>query len=279
MSAPRVKFSEILAQLKLDASLRLLLVEGLRDFAFVHRIVNVQECNSLLIYTSGNMEVEGCAEGGERGRAIKVANDFAVHGYSARVVAFVDADEDHLLNISYGDNVVFTDFRDLEAFGLELKVVERIYLDAFARVGVDVESVVEKLIEDSLYIAAVRLYSKVDNLNLPVNAVVDKVRRCLDRDCCFDRARFLRAILSKKYGSISSFDECNSEIQQCQYFLKLFDPRRAVRGKDWVALLAQYLDQKEEMIEALVFTSINYEFVIECDNISRLVSFMRTENK
>ena len=127
----RWKLNEFLYELSQDRSRKVLFVEGSRDLAFWRSLIPVPERKNTVIYPIAcieNLETDG----GERGRMIRVAEMLA-EDWQTRIRFFADADMDRTLSNSVPPNVVLTDGRDLEIYGLSCECLRQICVSGFAR--------------------------------------------------------------------------------------------------------------------------------------------------
>ena len=104
-------------ELQRDPQRRVLFVEGLRDLAFWKILVPIMERANTVIYPISEILID-IENGGERGRLFAFARLIQGGPLQARVRFFADADYDRILNIECPENVVLTDWRDLEAYAL-----------------------------------------------------------------------------------------------------------------------------------------------------------------
>jgi hypothetical protein len=100
-----------------DPAVRILIVEGPADVGVWHYVVPTAERANCVIYSIDSIDTPAGVDG-NRGAALNLARmSLTWHG-ADRLKFFIDADNDHHVCATYDDNVVTTDFRDLESYVL-----------------------------------------------------------------------------------------------------------------------------------------------------------------
>lgn len=100
-----------------------LIVEGDDDLRFWSLLVPFSQRSRTTVYPARRIEIEG-VEGGERGRALRLAEALWGTSVQDKVLFLVDADHDRINGKCYNSNVVFTDFRDLEVYAYNQSALE-----------------------------------------------------------------------------------------------------------------------------------------------------------
>lgn len=191
----RITLAEFALFLQEDPDLRILLVEGNRDLIFWRALVPELERSNVAIYKIGSLEIN-VDHGGERGRLIKCAEVFETHDNCDRVRIFADADASRILDQHLPDNVILTDGRDLESYGLSRECVHSICVTGFG-MRVEVADNVWAGITPGLRpVGVLRVAAERQGWKLPFNRTFDRPGR--------DRGGLKRYLLQS--GSTSTVD-------------------------------------------------------------------------
>lgn len=277
----RWKLSEFFFELNQDLQRKVLFVEGKRDLAFWRSLIPSLERRNTVIYPISQLDCPGVS-GGERGRMIHVAAEVKASAFCARVLFFVDADTDRIQGSLLPGNVVLTDGRDLEAYGISATCIGEICVSGFAR---DDESIaVLDLIR--LFcrpIGILRVTSARMNWDLSFQQTLGEkgFRKLLKRgsgDLRLDLEHLWTSLLQNSSISLSQKVSMRLIYEDDVARLTHLNEAEIVHGKDLIHMLAAYFGQESSSVEALLFMSIssNIESLRRLPNLKLVEEWVRT---
>jgi hypothetical protein len=268
--------SEFLFELEIDQARRVLFVEGSRDLAFWRELVPSLDRKDTVIYPISVLECE-LSDGGERGRLFFVANTILASAASRRILFFADADYDRLLGREELSNVVLTDGRDLESYGLTHACFERLCVRGVGMDRAAAEAVFDRVIEATKPIGMLRVASMRTNLKLPFQRTLDKGRfaKFLVDNRRLDISRLITTLLQNAQISLAKISEVVELFRLESDNLDQIAIDQIVHGKDFIKALAFFLKFDEEQIERLIFLSMDFPEVASRTNISRVRIWIR----
>lgn len=223
-----------------DRDATYLFVEGDRDVHFWGLLVPTQSRGRSTVTPIRTVECVG-VEDGERGRAIWLARILNASPVRDRVRFFLDADNDALLPTDIPDNVILTDFRDLEAYAANDNSFRNLLYahgrnpDGYAELRDDVFHIgrvlgVARVVN---YLRRVGVSFKEAFLSRPGRVLaVDAGRLALNRSLLLARL-FATTALSRDEA-----EEFDAEVTNLEIGFAYDDPRMLLCGKDFAAILA-----------------------------------------
>lgn len=258
----RWSLPEFILELQKDPSRKVLFVEGNRDLSIWKIIAPVSGRNNGVIYPITFLECEP-GEGGERGRLVRSAQ--AIHQFGLgddRVRFFIDADSDRLLKKVLGANVILTDGRDLESYGLGPSPLGR-----FCEIGfpsrVDTASSIAQLLEGiARPIGTLRVASDRNGLKLPFQKTLGLkgIGRFIDqRSASLDLDRLMRSLLQNAGKGLGELERLSQMFDDEKDKLVSLPLDQVAHGKDVTLLLAWHFGITQAEAERLLFMAISAE--------------------
>ena len=275
---PDWTLSEFLFELELDSSRKVLFVEGSRDLAFWRGLVPSPDRGDTVIYPISAIKCE-FAGGGERGRLLCIARAVLSSKSSDRVLFFADADCDRILGHKEPSNVVLTDGRDLESYGLTQGCLTHLCVQGLGMDEVGAGPVLGRVVEVTRPIGILRIASQRVDLKLPFQRTFEK--RGLGRFLCgnkidahVDVDKLISTLLQNAGISLSRTGEIVELLRQEKEMLENIGHDQIVHGKDFERALASFFDLDEEQIERLLFLSMNLSEIALHPNIAQVRGWM-----
>jgi hypothetical protein len=274
-------YDELNYELDQDRARRVLFVEGVRDLSFWRGLVPLTDRRDTVIYPISIVECPP-GEGGERGRLMRFAALMLANRFQERVLFFADADMDRILDVVSPANVVLTDGRDLEAYGLSQKCLSQICITGFAK-NDESEAILKFVKEVPRPIGILRVASARRNMNLSFQkTLTDKNMRKFivktEGRYQLDIGRLVTSLLQNSGASLK--DKPNTITYQSAeigLLLHMAD-RDVIHGKDYIRSLAFYFDDSSEHIEALLFMAIRCEVseIRQMPNLQSVEAWIRS---
>jgi len=261
MSIKLFTFNELICQLRLDPKLRILFVEGGRDLAFWRKLVPISQRYNSTVYNIQIVEMD-CNEGGNKGRLIELAKNITELGFIDRVKVFVDADNDHVLPKQYPDNVILTDYRDLESYGFSIECIEEIVTTGLAKEKLSTAKIIDNLIKIAYPIGVLRILSDDGTLKLGFSKTFKENGRKKYIDHSKHELKIddlLRSLLQNSSISLGMLANYQEQLSLKCINLDNLDKKLIIHGKDWLFFLGIELNINPTEVEPLVFMGINYE--------------------
>jgi len=192
---------------------------------------------------------------------------------------FVDADCDHVLGSSAPRNVVITDGRDLESYGVSRPCIGKIVTAGLGIEESEANLYYDCLIKVTRPIGILRILSARRELNLPFTATLDDrfARYILGSStgASLDRLKLLRALLQNRGTSLTNlgdytalWDSEYSDLGGLADFL-------VVHGKDFCRAIAWLLEIPERAAEAMLFLSMDLNEIRSLPNIRMTERWVR----
>jgi Protein of unknown function (DUF4435) len=266
-------------ELELDLTRRVLIVEGSRDLAFWRELVPSLERGDTVIYPISVIECES-AEGGERGRLLCIARAVLTSHSSCRVLFFADADYDRILGRGEPSNVVLTDGRDLESYGLTQACFKRLCVRGIGMDETAAKPVFDHVVEVTRPIGMLRVASTRAQLELPFQRTLERrgLRRFLlgdEFDARVDIEKLISTLLQNANLSLAKKGEVGKLLQRENEALRDIGHDQIVHGKDFTRALACCLDLDEKQIERLLFLSMDFPEIASRPNIAQVQGWVR----
>lgn len=271
--------AEFLFELELDLKRKVLFVEGVRDLAFWRELVPSLERRDTVIYPISVIKCK-YAEGGERGRLFYIARAILTSNSSGRVLFFADADSDRILGRKEPSNVVLTDGRDLESYGLTRACFKRLCVRGVGMDEVAAELVFDRVVKVTRPIGTLRVASMRAELELPFKRTFEKrdLRRFLlddKSDVSVDVDKLISTLLQNAGISLARREEVFELLREENETLVEIAHDQIVHGKDFTRALASFLALDEDQIERLVFLSMDFLEVALRPNIAEVHSWIK----
>jgi len=276
-STLRKTISELFVDLKNDPKMRILFVEGNRDLAFWREIVPLRERKDTVIYSIGVIDVE-VKTGGERGRLIRLAEIVNDSEFRLRIRFFADADCDRLLARERLETVILTDGRDLESYTLSNSCFEKLWLTGVAGAVGEDKKLLSSVINLAKPIGILRVVSEKYQMNLPFQRLFEKGWKRFLTGNRFDRTldfkKLMRTLLQLKHNSLKDYDDLNRIFETENDSFNQFDSIQIIHGKDLIGILEVLLSIDRQLVETMLYLSLNYDEVRFYPNIMQVVTWI-----
>lgn len=268
---------ELFYELSEDPERRILFVEGVRDLAFWREVFPSTDRFDAAVYP---ISVVICApvKGGERGRLLWCAEVFCRNACKDRALFFADADCDIVLGLNCAPNVVFTDGRDLESYGLTTECLARL---ATTGLRLDESEGVRAflwVVEITRPIGILRIASERRRMELPFQRTFRKgLSRFLvgeQYSATLDMRRLISTLLQNAERSLSDVDEVMSFVDEEAGLQSSVETRKLSHGKDLVRSLACLYKIEESHVESMLFLSMDYSEIRRFPNIQTVISWI-----
>jgi len=220
---------ELQAQLDLDNEVLIFFVEGKRDLAFWNELLPISERDNGVIYPIDLLDIKENQEGA-KGRCLKLLQIFYEKGLHHRVKVFVDDDYDSILEKEHPDNVITTDYKDLESYFFEENILSRVITTGFAIEIDGCSEYIQCLKRLCWPIGIARILSIKEKLLLPFSKTFEnsKRRKFIDgknTDANIDFERLIRILIQNSNNSLSGYDLIAEKIRILNQELKDYDCR------------------------------------------------------
>ena len=276
MTIKPLTYSELLYNLKNDKKLKIVFVEGNRDLSFWRRICPINERINCVVYSINSIEIN-CEYGGNKGRLVKLAQQASEQGFNNRVKIFLDADYDHIIPKKYPDNIVLTDWRDLESYAFNQDTINELVSTGLAK-EVDASLVLSQLYKLSYPIGIIRIISESNSLELPFQTTFKNLGRKKilkkQKDMCIDVSKLVSKLLQNAKISLKKHDEIMDQYKTIANSHNKSDSRYILHGKDWAFYLSCFYEVNPKHIDSLIFLSMDYNKISESNNISIIKNYL-----
>lgn len=274
----------IVASYDFDPSRREIYVEGEHDRAFLEYLSYPDRDPDAVVVLINEVEIPdelfpGSEDvNGNRTRLLwflKFVKDLD------NVVGLVDVDDDHIRGGEiYDRNVIPTDFRDLEAYFLDLPHVGKAFALGLLRKDDNIEDILDGMNQVARFIAAVRLVSSTRGLKLPVNKTnwLKHVKFTKAVMPTVDKTAMIRALLQNGGRSLQELNDVLAATEAQATLLSAEEPRLVARGKDALLILAKQVESlgiKCSDALAIVGPTFERSDVSQHPQLSRATSFLR----
>lgn len=274
-----IPVNELIARLKLDSTLKVLFVEGVRDLAFWRKYVPVADRKNSVVYSGDLLGIAEEYEGGAKGKLLKLIEIVKDHEYSRRIKVFVDADNDRLLAKEHLPNVVLTDYRDLESYALNADSLTEVAHTGLAKNKIEIQDLKTEVTILGLPLASLRFVSEKCKYYLPfADTLIENKRRKYIKKCDgrngIDIDSLITSLMQNAGISLKRKPEVRAEFEAAILQLMKLDERQVLHGKDWTYFLAHYCDVLTEVAEPLIFLSIKYENLDVHPNLASVKEYL-----
>lgn len=222
------------------------------------------------------VDLPAVGEGGERERLIEFAKQ--VNSSPAQILIFADADFDRILKRQLPNNVILTDFRDLEGY-----VLTKDCIDKAAKVGVSSERIsaehlLGQVIALGRELAIIRLCSSLHNLRFSfqktrlgnfifVNSDGLQVRR----------DGYLKALLQNSGLSLKELPTVEQQIRATGALYPGTADLELIHGKDAFRLIDEAfraLGLAKDVGGRLMWCSFERDFAKNHQNLMKVIQFL-----
>lgn len=259
---------------KQDKNAQIVFVEGVRDTAFWEKVVPTAERCSVSVYPIDTIVIEG-NEGGCKGRAIRLAEILINEDICDRVVFFLDADESEILDQNIPNNIILTDFRDLEGYALSELCVSMILFSLGKNDDIS-QQLFENCCEISKDIGLLRLANTISELGLPFkSAFVKHPNRVLTRNgllCTISVQGLVNRLL--QYSNADEREIFSLARESANEFSEGRNRMEFVRGKDFLIVLSHCVNESLEFCQSLFMMHL----VHSIDSYRHHPRFSKVEN-
>lgn len=245
----------IIKSFEMDPDKIAIYVEGHDDRLFFEYLFEDKVRNDNIFFEIATVDVPDVKENGNRERLLNFASKI---NNKIGIKCFVDADFSRILGEAMPPNVIFTDFRDLEAY-----LYESNYLNKFIKIGLKTEKISPKSILNELSnareIAMLRLCSKENNFKLPFQKTNEHFSRYYVYGKGVNITKYKNALFQNcdKRPKIADFDKALIESQKkCD---SLAD-KDIIHGKDALLIIqeiAQAIGYKKDNVDLIFWMSFD----------------------
>lgn len=278
----RWSLAELLFELEQDKARAILFVEGTRDLGFWRELFPLNDRGNVVIYPISVVECPSI-EGGERGRLIWCAEEFTHHP-EHQVLFFGDADSDEILMRCLPQNVILTDGRDLESYGISDECFDRIAMTGLGlaeskskQLFACIETVARPLGLVRIAVARLQSSNTDGTPKLPFQKTLSRgVSRFVNgskTSAQFDLNRFLQNLLQNAEISLKNLEGMVQLFHVERSNQSKLSHEKVVHGKDLVLILSWFFNVNEEYAESMLFLSIDYESLKNKENIGKVLSW------
>jgi len=264
----------------MDHTRRDLIVEGVRDKAFLEWLLGVRMNKEAQIIIADFIDVPDVTAGGNRARLLAFMTEIGSLA-DVQIFGFIDADHHRFLNPSppLPSKVWITDHRDLESYVISVE-----NLDTALRAGCGLltpsgSSVLASVIKVCRYLAGVRLVSERRELRLRVSASkwIKHVSCEKGGAITLDREKMLEGLLQTSDHSLKMAVELQTEISATESELAGFVDRDVVHGKDFTAVLTKHLKTHGVNIDSasrLLFSTFDRSSLCRYPSLSAVTEYL-----
>ena len=278
MSGELITAKEISSWLKQDPMLKILFVEGKRDLALWRKIAPITERKNSKVFAATAISQDSDKDG-NRGKLIALANELKELGFSERVLIFIDADNDHVLEVAHAENIRLTDFRDIESYAFNEKSLNTAINIGLAKDDINIKSILRKLENLCYPIGVMRAVSARHDLKLAFQKTFVKNGRkrfiCHKETETLLKGDLLRTLLQNSNIPLSKLAEIEQITTESQNKYNDIEKRKILHGKDWTHVLSYLMNVEVEVVEPLIFVSIEFS-KDEHPNLNSVRSYLTT---
>lgn len=280
MSKPKRDIDSFVKAHEMDSERTTLLVEGKEDRLFLEYLADdelkedAEICEINAIEFPNTLEIEG----GEKGRILHLSNK--IKDLNLEVYFFIDTDYDNILEKPVPDNVIRTDYRDLESY-----LYEKEYFRKFLKVGLVTDKIDENYLWNEITeikkLGYLRLCSELNKHKLPFQAVGNnfsryyKVKPDLSTELLLDR--YLEVLVQKCENQIS-IDELKNELNSIAEKYEHLSEKEIVHGKDTINVfkeIAKRIGKSKDNIDGVFWMSFNKDKIVEHENLKRVLEIIK----
>lgn len=254
----------------MDPERRAIYVEGSDDRYFLEYVLGEDITKSQVIEIN-DIDLGDVRIGGQKGRLLYFASK--AEKMTNNIKVFVDADFSRLLTEKVSNNVIFTDYRDLEAY-----LYEKDYLTKFIKLGIKKDCFNADNLLSELYkareIAYLRITSCINDYNLAFQKTNERFSKYYSLKNGLDIEKYLNVLLQNSDNRPDLNDLKRNIILTKEKFISVSD-REIIHGKDAICIvkeISHYLGLKKDNIESVFWMSFNK------DNIERYYSLVKIKN-
>ena len=249
-------------------------VEGHDDRLFFEHLFENQVRNDTIFFEIATVDIPEVKENGNRERLLNFAS--SIENHEIRIKCFVDADFTRILGEAMPPNVIFTDFRDLEAY-----LYERNYLNKFIKLGLKTNKITPESILNELSnakeIAILRLCSKENEFKLPFQETNENFSRYYVYGKGVNIAKYKNALFQncETRPKIADFNE--ALIESKKKCVSLAD-KDFIHGKDALNIIkeiAKALGYKKDNVELIFWMSFDRADINKYPALKEVENFIK----
>jgi len=278
MNKLRRKPDAWLKSLEMDSQRKILVVEGIEDRLLVEYLTDNKLNSSAIILEIDSIDISEKIDGGNKGRLIYLS-EIVEQNRSFKI--FIDKDYSEFTKTKYKNNVITTDFKDLESYLYEVD-----FLRKFIKVGLKTERINEKGLLKSIsllrYFGIVRIVSIVNELKLSVNKTNERISKYInigsDNTFTIEEDRYITSLIQNSNNNID-FATLSELIKKSIEKFAGIHFKEIVHGKDMIALvkiLASKINFKKDNIENVLWMSFDNRKLEDYINLSEIVEYLTT---
>lgn len=275
---PRREAIAHIKSLEFDPSRKILVVEGKTDRLFLEHLTSGEIAINTTILEISSVEFHEQISGGNRGKIIYFAS--LTNKEEERLKFLVDKDYSKYTNDIIPNNVILTDYKDLESYLFEEK-----YLDKFLKIGLKTEKIKAKKILEELnkakYFGFVRITSLEKEMNLSINKTNDKLSKYLEFDNTFNltikQEKYLDSLIQNSTYSVEK-TILKKNVDEIIDKYSIEENRNIVHGKDAISIIEEIcvkLGYKSENIGSVFWMSFDGTKVSKYPNLKKAVDFIK----
>ena len=272
----RMPVDELLYQLEVDPASLILFVEGVRDQRFYSVLVPFSERINATVYSIDAIDIQ-IPSGGARERVLELARSTSGHVFAARMLFFLDADNDILLGRQLPARVITTDWRDMEAYATLACCIEKV-LYASGKNPVLQGEYRTTSINIARTVGLYRLASDHLDLDLPFSSVfLENGRRSLTNaglKTSLNVADLKQRLCDGAKLSTQKRSDLQNEVSKIESRFDLRASEDLAHGKDFCMIMSYMLGIRNNDCYSLLHLSI-----VAClDSIRNMPNMLATEN-
>ena len=274
-SDPRRTIESHIKSLEFDFDRKILVVEGREDRLFLEYLTDNNLKNTIILEID-SVKIEKDVKGGNRGRILY----FSSLSENERVKFLIDRDYSMFTNEVFKNNVILTDYKDLESY-----LYEEVFMQKFIKLGLKTEKIdAEHLLNElfkARFFGILRITSILYNLNLSVNKTNERFSKYIEID------KGLNVNIKEKEYFISVISNSNikpkfSELEvlfnDTQSNFSGVENRLIVHGKDAIQLVSEIsakLGIVRENIENILWMSFDSTLISKFPNLQYTLDFIK----
>jgi len=261
----------------LDPARRELFVEGARDRVFLLWLVGSDRDSNARVAEIDEVDIPQIVQGGRRARLFTFAA-FA-NQEPAQIRFFADADMARIDDHDIPKNIWITDLRDLEGYIFRAECIDKALHLGVGVGDLDATAIVLSVARLARRLAALRLLSHRERLNLPFQRLnLERYVAVRDGEIQVDFDRVLRALIQTAGLSLSGFDDLKRRWEAEEEALYGIADAQLLHGKDVLCLVGEILVAygiTRADAEKLIWTSFERWMVDDHPVLGEVVDFLR----
>lgn len=233
------------ASFVMDPHRKEIYVEGFDDVNFITWLAGDSRDDNVLIQDMTSIKIDSILKNkaaGNKEKAICFSEYLRISRQNLPILFFVDADYDRVLGKKCGDNVLFTDQRDLEGYFFSKDVIEKIKYACKLSFRTDCTIMLKDVKEVAHYISCCRIFSYAFELKLPFKETsLDKYITVVEGNVFLKKEEYVRALMQNAGISLRHWKCFVENIEcVCEEFVDA-DRGDMFHGKDALILISKIL--------------------------------------